>query len=219
MPTELVMRGIRESQPFAAWNLRAMLAVCYGEKAIYEIPESELTMDRVLKELRDVERRMLFLEGSPRPILAVPHLLAGESSAYYHGYVLAEMAVAHTRHYFKERDGHLVDNENIGPDLRTHYWTDGNAMRFTDFVARLTKKPLSAEALAFDVNRDAETASSDARAAIARLQEIAPFTGKVDLDASIRIAHGNETIAEDPDFEKLSREFAGWIEKLEANKS
>lgn len=216
MDSDLIVRGIEESQPFAAWNLRAMLAVCYGEKAIYEIPESELTPERVLATLRDVERRMLFLdEGSPRPVLAVPHLLAGESSAYYHGYVLADMAVAHTRHYFLERDGHLVDNPRIGPDLRTHYWTDGNAMRFTDFVARLTKSPLSAAAIAEDVNRSSETAIAEARDHMARLASIPEFTGKVELDAKIRIAHGNETISEASDFETLSREFAAWIARLE----
>lgn len=216
IPHDLVLRGIAESQPFAAWNLRAMLAVCYGEKAIYEIPERELTPERVLAALRDVERRLLFLdEGSPRPVLAVPHLLAGESSAYYHGYVLADMAVAHTRRFFLERDGHLVDNPRIGPDLRTHYWTDGNAMRFTDFVARLTGKPLSAAAIADDVNRTAVAATAEARDHIARLPSIPEFAGKVELDASIRIAHGNETVSEAADFDVLAREFASWIVRLE----
>lgn len=216
MADDLIVRGISESQPFAAWSLRAMLAVCYGEKAIYEIPERELTPERVLSELRAIEKRLLFLdEGSPRPILAVPHLLAGESSAYYHGYVLADMAVAHTRHFFLERDGHLVDNPRIGPDLRTHYWTDGNAMRFTDFVARLTRKPLSADAIAQDVNRSSDEATARARARIAHLPSIPEFTGRVELGATIRIAHGNETISEAADFEVLSREFAAWITRME----
>jgi hypothetical protein len=30
---------------------------------------------------------------SPRPMMSVPHILADESSCYYHGYVLAEMSV------------------------------------------------------------------------------------------------------------------------------
>lgn len=32
-----------------------------------------------------MEQDLLFLSGSPRPVLSVPHLLSGESSAYYHG--------------------------------------------------------------------------------------------------------------------------------------
>ena len=34
---------------------------------------------------------------SARPLLSVPHLLSDEASCYYHGYVLAEMAVHQTR--------------------------------------------------------------------------------------------------------------------------
>jgi hypothetical protein len=38
---------------------------------------------------------------SPRPIMSIPHILADESSCYYHGYVLAEMSVhqVHAVHY------------------------------------------------------------------------------------------------------------------------
>ncbi|MEO6709471.1 MAG: M3 family metallopeptidase, partial [Planctomycetota bacterium] len=118
LPWEIMERAIRATQPFAAWHARAMLAVCYAERALYEIPDEQLTSERVQAEVRAVERRLLFLdEGGPRPVLAVPHLLAGESSAYYHGYVLAEMAVETTREHFLARDGHLCDNPRIGPDL------------------------------------------------------------------------------------------------------
>jgi hypothetical protein len=34
---------------------------------------------------------------SPRPMMSVPHILADESSCYYHGYVLAEMSVHQVR--------------------------------------------------------------------------------------------------------------------------
>eukprot|EP00967_Tisochrysis_lutea_P071838 scaffold95574_cov20-Tisochrysis_lutea.AAC.2 len=48
---------------------------------------------------------------SARPLLSVPHILADESSCYYHGYVLAEMSVHQTRAYFKKKlGGKLVDN-------------------------------------------------------------------------------------------------------------
>lgn len=223
MPFSLIERAIREDQPFDAWNIRAMLAVCYGEKAIYEMPESDLTAENVLATLRDVERRLLFLDqGSPRPILAIPHLLAGESSAYYHGYVLAEMAVEQTRDHFLGRDGHLVDNPRIGPELKKHYWTDGNAMRFSDFVKRLTGKAPSARALAKRANRTAEAALADARESIERLRSVpngVESTADVKLNAAIRIAHGRETISEATDFAALSTEFERWIEAREQEKS
>ncbi len=52
-----------------------------------------------------------------RPLLAVPHILADESSAYYHGYVLAEMSVHQTRGYFKAKYGTIADNPEVGKQL------------------------------------------------------------------------------------------------------
>ena len=52
-----------------------------------------------------------------RPLLAVPHILADESSAYYHGYVLAEMSVHQTRAHFKSKFGAIADNPEVGKQL------------------------------------------------------------------------------------------------------
>jgi hypothetical protein len=218
MPPELIAKGVRAHQPFAAWQARAMLAVCYGEKALYEIPERELTPERALAELRDVERRMLFLaDGAPRPTLAVPHLLAGDSSAYYHGYVLAEMAVHQTREHFLARDGRLTDNPRVGPELRDVYWRAGNSRTFAEFVERMTRRPLSAEAYARRVNRTADEAVARASESIARLAPVPRFDGEIDLDAAIRVVHGRETVAElAGGFARLSDDFARWIDGLAA---
>lgn len=216
MPLALIEKGIRATQPFAAWGVRQMLSVCFAERAIYEIPDDELTSERVLAEVRAVEARMALLpDGAPRPVLSVPHLLAGESSAYYHGYVLAEMAVHQTRAFFLERDGHLVDNARIGPDLRENYWAPGNSRRFGDFVRGLTGKPLSADALAARVNASVEDALAAAHAAIERLGTVPEFEGAVELGAHIRVAHGRDTVAESgADFEPFARAFADWIAGL-----
>ncbi len=214
MPLDLIDKAIDAQQPFAAWNARAMLAVCYGEKAIYEIPDDELTPERVLKELREVERRLLFLEqGSPRPILAVPHLLAGDSSAYYHGYVLAEMAVHQARAFFIERDGHLVDNWRLGPTLADAWWKPGNSIAFESFVRRLTGTGLSAHAFAHHVERGADETKREAREAVERLARVPHSTRAVELDASIRVVHGREQVAElRGDFAAFSDRFARWID-------
>lgn len=226
MPRELILKGVEISQPMAAWNARAMCSVCYAERALYEIPDDELTPERVLRELRAIEERLLFLEGgSTRPTLAVPHLLAGESSAYYHGYVLAEMAVQQTRAFFKSRDGSLLDNPRIGPDLREHYWKPGNARTFFAFIENLTGAPLTANALAHEVNRDVAQALAEARADLEREPRIARFDGDIDLEARLRIVHGRETIAELPSgdaslhargFAEFERAFARWIERAES---
>lgn len=213
-PLELVERAIDAHQPFAAWNVRSMLAVCYGEKALYELPDEQLTPEIALRTLRDVERKFLFLdEGAPRPILAVPHLLAGDSSAYYHGYVLAEMAVHQTREHFLARDGHLVDNPRIGPELAREWWRPGNSVRFAEFIRRLTGAELSGEHLARHVSRSSAEAKAEASASVKRLAQVPPFAGPIELDARIRVVHGRTSVAEyDGDFARFSSAFAQWID-------
>ena len=73
-----------------------MIAVSYFERALYELPDEELTPQAVAAL---ADRTELEMQGglSARPLLSVPHLLSDEASCYYHGYVLAEMAVHQTR--------------------------------------------------------------------------------------------------------------------------
>ncbi len=216
MPMELIERGIRAKQPSAAWSVRAMMVVPYAERAIYEIPDDELTPERILETMREVESRMLFLaEGSARPTLSVPHLLAGESSAYYHGYVLAEMGVQQTRRFFVQRDGHLVDNPKIGPDLCTNYWRPGNSRTFMEFIEDLTKTPLSADSMAENVNRSAESAIKTAKEQVARLPSIPEFAGDVNLGATVTLVHGNEIIASTADlsFSEMCATYAAWVKE------
>ncbi|MCO5171670.1 MAG: M3 family metallopeptidase [Planctomycetes bacterium] len=220
MPLALIERALRTTQPFAAWEARAMLTVCYAEKALYELPDDRLTPDGVLSALREVERRLLFLpDGSPRPVLAVPHLLSGESSAYYHGYVLAEMGVQQTREHFLARDGHLVDNPRVGPELAEAYWRPGNSRRCSPLIEALTGRPLGAGALARHLCQTTDEALAEAREAARREPSLPRFEGPVDLDAHIRIAHGVETVAEVAPggrFEDLSGAFGRWVDGLAA---
>lgn len=216
IPMELIEEDILQNQPFAALSARAMLSVCYGEKALYEIPEEELSAERVLQTLREVEQKMLFLpEGSYSPVLSIPHLLSGESSAYYHGYVLARMAVSQTRRFFQERDGHLLDNPRIGPALREHYWTPGNSRTFADFVEQLTGQAPNADAYAQELNHTAQEAIAQARAQVQAMDKIPAHTGPIALNTSLRIIHGDEVITEGQDFDQCARDFAAWITALE----
>lgn len=214
MPLELIEREIREQQPLRAWDVRAMLTIPFAERAIYELPEAELTPERVLAVCREVERRLQGLPAAPRPVLSVPHLLAGESSAYYHAYVLAEMAVHQTRAFFLARDGHLVDNPRIGPDLARAYWAPGNAATFEEMLRSLTGAPLRADALVEVCLRGADEACRLAREQVERLRQIPRFEGKVELDATIRVVHGRETIAttEEGGFDAVAARFAAWVE-------
>ncbi|MHC4959407.1 MAG: M3 family metallopeptidase [Planctomycetota bacterium] len=216
MPFSLIEKAIRSGQPYAAHGLRGMFTVPYCEKAIYEIPDDELTAERVLDEVAAVERRMLGMERSARPALSIPHLLAGESSAYYHGYIMALVGVSQTRQYFLKRDGHLMDNPRIGPDLQRVYWKPGNSRTFFQFIEDLTGKPLSADDLAAAVNRTADEQVERAQRKLDKLPGIAPFEGEIKLGARIRVVHGNETVAacNGSGFADAADAFARWVETL-----
>jgi Zn-dependent oligopeptidase len=215
IPFELIERSIALAQPAAAFEIRRMLTVCYFEKALYELQEEEVTPERVLGIVAEVERRLLFFpEGSPRPTLSVPHILSGDSSCYYHGYVLAQMAVAQTRAHFLGKYGHILDNPKVGADLAEVYWRPGNAVRFLDYVRRLTGAPLAADSLVAKANRTIEEAIEQAHASAARLPEIPAFKGEVDLDLRLSVVHGSEIVVEHgQNFEAASKAFRTWVSK------
>ena len=214
MPLSLLERSIDAHQPKAAWVMRSMLSVCYAEKAIYELPSPALTAENVLRVLREVERKLLFLEGgSPRPTLSISHLVSGDFSCTYHGYVLAQIAVAQARSYFLERDGHLVDNPRVGPELAKVWWQPGNSIPFAQFVRNLTGRELSAAPLALRLNQTADQRKAEALESVAKLAQIPSASSQVDLDARIQIVHGAASVAEyRGDFSELATRFAEWID-------
>jgi len=142
VPFDLLKEEIESAHPFAVLMLRGMLSVSYFEKALYELPEEEVTAEKVI-ELAD--KMELDVQGgyALRPIVAYPHIISDEASCYYHGYILAEMSVHQTRRFFKERDGYIVDNPKVGPTLTKAYWECGNSRAFLDIVKDLTGKELS----------------------------------------------------------------------------
>ncbi|QDU99185.1 M3 family metallopeptidase [Lignipirellula cremea] len=216
MPFDLMQRAIQAKQPYEAWRIRSMLTVPYVERALYEMSDSELTPENVLAVMRQIEEKLTLAPGGgPRPVLSIPHLLAGESSAYYHGYVLAEMGVVQTREFFQQRDGRLVDNPAIGPDLKKVYWTPGNSRRFGEFIETLTGEPFSPEPLGRQVNRTVETTLAEAERSIEHLQDVPVFDGEVDLKANLRVMHGTAIVAggEGKPFAETSRQFAAWIDE------
>ncbi|MCB1047313.1 MAG: peptidase M3 [Calditrichaeota bacterium] len=216
MPEELILEGLRLSHTLRAYVLRTMLAVSYFEKALYELPEAELKPERVLAIARDAEQRLSFLNASARPLLSIPHLLAGDSSAYYHGYTLAQMAVYQTRAFFLQRDGHLMDNPAIGPDLARAYWAPGNSRTFLQLVQDLTGEPFSAKATVALVNQPLEEVESNARRAFERERKQPHFAGDLDLDAEISVIHGDQRITSSADrsLEQVGQEFGQWIQSL-----
>jgi oligoendopeptidase F len=194
IPFALIEKDIRATHPFFAQTIRNMLVVCYAEKAVYELPDDELTPPRVLEIFRDVEARISLLPGgNPRPTLAVPHLLSWEASAYYHGYVLAQMAVYQTRAHFMRKYGTLLDEPRIGEDLAATYWRPGNSKSFLDLVREMTGSPFSADAIVEEASLSTEEAVRRARERVEAMPEPGARE-EPDLDLRLSVIHGAEVV-------------------------
>jgi hypothetical protein len=221
IPWELQKKRLEKNHRFQGFYLRGLMAVCYGEKAIYEMSDNALTSENVLSALREVEHRLLRLTSASRPILAVPHLLSAEASATYHAYVLAQMAVFQTRSYFQKKYGYIVDNPVVGKQLAEKYWKPGNSKTFPNMIAELTGEPFSAKATIELVNKSVEEVFAEAEADIKREATIPKYTKPVELDCTIRMMHGDEVVAttESGSFESMAEKYASWIREKAAERS
>ncbi len=213
IPDSLIKAMIAARQPFRAFNERQIALVSYFERDLYAMEESDRTPDVVLALARQWERKILGTE-SPRPLLAIPHLLNQESACAYHGYLLALMAVEQTRAYFLQRDGYLTDNPRIGPDLAAHYWGPGNGMTHDETLRSLTGEGFSAVPLAEVCNQSVADAWAQAQACMAAAQQRPPAGEGAPLNARIRVVHGSELIADNSESEaRMLADFEGWIRR------
>lgn len=198
IPWQLHNEDIESTHPYKVNALRAMLAVPYFEKALYELPESEVTAEKIAALADEIELKIQ-AGFSARPLLSVPHILSDEASCYYHGYVLAEMAVHQTREYFLEKHGYIVDNPIVGPTLEKAYWEPGNSAAFLDLVHELTGKPLTGEPWVKDLSTSVEELALIEKAnydkAVAKPH---PSTegSSVDLEMRVRFVDGDNVIAD-----------------------
>ncbi|KAK9816558.1 hypothetical protein WJX72_001939 [[Myrmecia] bisecta] len=216
IPWALIEKSIRATHPYAVFSLRTMLSVPYFEKALYELPDDQVTPETVLALADRIEQEV---EGgpSPRPLMSVPHILADESSAYYHAYVLAEMSVHQTRDYFKNKYGKLVDNPQIGTELRQAYWLPGNTAPFLGLVEQLTGRPLSGDAWVAALQQPVEDKVTKERAAYEEAVAAGPAIpagAECDLGMRIVLIHGDETIADSKDgYTAACQTFKNWVHK------
>lgn len=195
LPWEVHEEDLRATHPYEVFMLRSMLAVPYFEKQLYELPDEEVTAERILALAASVESN---IQGgkATRPLLSVPHILSDESSCYYHGYVLAEMSVHQTRAHFLKQ-GKIVDNPEVGKTLTSAYWKPGNSRQFLDLVKELTGFPLTGDdwikRLCTPLQQLIASEKVEYEEAI---KEPSALAEVVDLQMRVRVMDGDEEIAD-----------------------
>ncbi|QRN35738.1 M3 family metallopeptidase [Pectobacterium brasiliense] len=214
IPDELIRADISTQQPMRAFSERHILLVPYFEWQLYSWDDEARTPEAMTKLARDTEQRILGISGSPRPTLAIPHLLSMESACSYQGYLLALMAVEQTRSYFLQRDGYLTDNPAIGPDLAQHYWHPGNSVSHDDTLRSLTGEGFNSAYLAQACNLTVDEAWQQAEGMMAKAAARPQPAVDFDLSARIRVVDGSRVLADNEQSdEKMCQDFAAFIER------
>ena len=211
VPDSVIQAMINSRQPFKAYEERSILVVPYFERALYQLSDDELTPERATELARECEQKILGLACSPRPLMAIPHLLSDESACAYHGYLLAHMAVYQTRAYFLDQFGYLTDNPNIGPLLAQHYWNKGNSQSHNETIISLTGEGFNAKYLADICNLSPEQAWQQQQEKIAQLadrEQVKPAS----LNATIRVVDGAKELASNAESDQvLCEQFEQYI--------
>ncbi len=199
VPDELIKAMIDSKQPFRAYQERSILVVPYFERALYEMADEDLTPEKITKLARRSEKNILGLDCSPRPLMAIPHLLSDEASCAYQGYLLAHMAVYQTRAYFTDKFGYLTDNPEIGPLLAKHYWYKGNSVNHNGTIESLTGEGFNAKYLADECNLTPDQAWAIEEKKIKQLSsreraQVADLNAKISIvDGATELANNEES--------------------------
>ena len=196
IPFEIIEEEIRATHAFAVFQLRAMLSVSYLEKAIYELPEDQVTAEKIQSLADEVELKIQGGFGS-RPLLAIPHIVSDEASCYYQGYTLAEMSVYQTRAFFKSKYGYIVDNPEVGPTLSKAYWECGNSRPFLEIVKELTGKDLAGDSWTDALKEPIEDKiAREKKEYEAAIGEESCENDDIDLNMTVRFVDGDTLIAD-----------------------
>ena len=212
IPDELIRLYVTSDHPFTAFQERSILVVPVFESRLYSMNEQALSAENITTLARRCEKEILGIECSPRPLMAIPHLLGAESACSYQGYLLANMAVYQTRAYFLKKYGFLCDNPEIGPELAGNYWNPGNSLTHNETIQKLTGSKLSGRELAHHCSLSNDALWDSVRKQIETATRRSASTRPIDLDARIHIVHGSEEIANNGvSYGQMWKSFENWV--------
>ncbi|MEN9582115.1 MAG: oligoendopeptidase [Candidatus Parcubacteria bacterium] len=210
-PFDLYERKIAKTHMVMPLGLNSMMAVASFEKAMYEA--KNLTPQKVMATAKKVFKKFFDRSVDSLWLLDVPHIYAWESSCSYHGYALATLALTQWRQYFYKKYGYIVDNHRVGKEM-AKVWQLGSTKTFPEFVKMATGKKLTAEAFVQGVTASKAKLLSNAKERINKLSKVKQDTGPIKLNASIKMVHGKEVVADNKkSFENMAEVYKAWLNK------
>ena len=211
-PFDLYERKIRASYHLQALRMMSIIFVMDFERQIYEC--KNLTREFVIETAKKMSKKYFDYSEDSIFVLNVPHIYGWESSAYYHGYGLAELGVYQWRDYFYKKYGYIVDNPKVGKEMEK-VWKYGSLYTSGKFIKMATGKSLSVDAFIKSVTKPLEQVLKEAKEKIARLEKIPMNNKPVKLNASITLVHGKKKIADNSkSFEDMDRKYRKWLKGI-----
>ena len=208
-PFELFERKVKKLNVLQPSQMNSIIFVSQFEREIYE--EKNLTVEKVLSIAKKNYKKYFDMSVDSLSALNIPHIYSWESSASYHGYGLAELALYQWRDYFFKKYGYIVDNYQVGKEM-AKVWKLGAAKKFKEFVIIATGKKLSADAFLKEVTLPADKVVKRAKERIKRLETVKAYSKPVNLNATIRMVHGKEEIANNKkSFEDMALKYKKWM--------
>ena len=217
-PFELFERKLAKLFPLRPLDLYGIIAVSQFERLVYEMKDKNRTEEKVIEIAKKTFRKYFERSEDSTYLLSVPHIYSWESSASYHGYGLAELAVHQWREYFYKKYGYIVDNPKVGKEM-AKVWALGSTRTFNDCVKLATGKKLSASAYLKEITAPMATILKNAKAKCERLKKVkSPISNVKDLNdvlnAKIIMSHGKEDIADNSKgFEDMAKRYGEWLNK------
>jgi oligoendopeptidase F len=211
-PFELYERKLKAVFPLIPLEMMGVMFVMEFERIIYEC--KNLTKDFIIETAKKVNRKYFDRVEDSVYVLNVPHIYSWESSAYYHGYGLAELGVHQWRDYFFKKYGYIVDNPNIGKEM-IKIWKYGSLFSSGKFIKMATGKSLSANAFIKNVTKSYDEMIKISKQRINRLNKVPLTIRPVNLNAKITLVHGKQKIVDNgKSFEEMDRKYREWLKKL-----
>jgi Zn-dependent oligopeptidase len=208
-PFELFERKLTKLYPLQPTELNSIIFVCNFEREIYEA--KNLNQKKVLEIAKKTYQKYVDFSEDSLSALNVPHIYSWESSGSYHGYGLAELALAQWREYFYKKYGYIVDNKKVGEEM-ARVWKLGARTVFKNYVKMATGKPLSPDAFLKSVTRPMKDILKLAKKRIKRMERVEPYKSKVSLNAEIYMMHGKKEIANSKkNFEDMCQKYKKWV--------
>jgi len=210
-PFELFKRKLEKIHILSPLDMNGISFVANFEKRIYE--SKKLTISQVKDIAKWSFKKYFDFKVDSLLALNVPHIYSWESACSYHGYGLAELAVAQWREYFYRKYGYIVDNPKIYKEM-SKVWCLGSSKTFQQLLKLATGRKLTPKPYLRSVTRSLESSLRLAKQRLVRMKRVPIYNKKVNLNAKIRMVHGKKVIADNSqNFETMARKYKTWLRK------